>query len=398
MECTIVNARIFTGCHWIEKGHIQIRKGLIHSLGPGFPGALSGTPIDVKGATVAPGIVDCHTHLLEFAAMGVEHARGSAQIHAGHANLLKAAQAGVTALGEHFLGHPVLAQPLDKYLDVASQACLDVRLCTGWCVVGTEPLTVLAAASPGQTLLPENLDQGLSVWLAENNQFPGESIFVTATVANLPPQAVPRGGEVFWDEKQIKEAADIFHRFGQRLGAHVEGDAATRAFIRAGGDVVHHGHGISDATVRMLAAEKTDWVITPHGGTASLPTAPDQIALALELGLQPALASDSYLPVHPGARWLTEGLPPGEIGPREFMVIIHNLAARMQQLGVGKEEIIRMLTLYPAKILGLEDKLGTLEPGKQADLIVAPGLWGVEVANWRDISLVIKKGETIVAK
>jgi imidazolonepropionase-like amidohydrolase len=41
--------------------------------------------------------------------------------------------------------------------------------------------------------------------------------------------------------------------------------------------------------------------------------------------------------------------------------------------GLPYEEALKAMTLYPAQILGLADQLGTIEPGKMADLIVTDG-------------------------
>ena len=395
---TLTNAQIFTGQQWLE-GYITLDQGLVTSLGPGTPPA-SGEAIDVKGRTIAPGIVDCHTHLMEFAALGIHRARGSAQEHAGYTSLLMALQTGVTTLGEHFLGHPILDKPLAAYQEFAARAVQDILICPGWCALGTDPLTYLSAKTPGETVTKKVLTESETLdWIISNSQFPGESIFAIATVANLPSAAVPLGGERILNQQELKEIIKRFHGLGKPIGAHLEGDETIREFVICGGDVVHHGHGVTRATIKMMAASKTKWVITPHGGTGASPTPPELIAYALELGMRPALASDSYLPVHPKAADLARGLPPNtEIGPREFMTVINQLSRKLLNLGVSKEDILQMLTVYPAEVMGIGKDIGTLLPGYKADLIIADGLWGVDISDWTGIDCVLKAGELVIGE
>jgi len=41
--------------------------------------------------------------------------------------------------------------------------------------------------------------------------------------------------------------------------------------------------------------------------------------------------------------------------------------------GLAEEEALRAMTIYPAKILGIDDKLGSLEPGKMANVVIWTG-------------------------
>ena len=93
-----------------------------------------------------PGLVDCHTHLMEYATSEVHKTQGQAQAMAGVANLLLALKSGIVALGEHHLGHPVLAQPLEVYQRIARELPMTVELAFGSCWLGFEP-AVLTAAS-----------------------------------------------------------------------------------------------------------------------------------------------------------------------------------------------------------------------------------------------------------
>jgi len=389
------NARIFSGEKIVNNGYIEIKEGIITDWGEGPPP--SGSSWDLEGRSVMAGIIDCHTHLLEFGALGAQKCRGEAQKLGGYANLTKALQAGITTLGEHFLGHPVLYQELDEYREIILNSPVNILLCLGWCVIGTDPLTFLSSHSPGRVIERKDITDQEIDWMAENSQFPGESIFINATVANLPPETVPHGGKEIFGFSEIKNLVGRFKEKNKNLGAHVEGERSIRNFIDAGGKVLHHGHGITRELMEEMKIKGVEWVITPHGGTSSPPTTPAEIAFALKIGLKPALASDSYLPVHPDASYLTKKALQGkEIGPGDFLHLIFNLSQELLGIGVEKEEILRMLTVYPARIMGIEKENGSIKVGKRADLIILQGLWGVEINDPEDIDIVIKDGEPII--
>jgi imidazolonepropionase-like amidohydrolase len=48
-------------------------------------------------------------------------------------------------------------------------------------------------------------------------------------------------------------------------------------------------------------------------------------------------------------------------------------ASMAAAFGLSKDEALKSVTLYPAQILGVADQLGSIEPGKTADLVVANG-------------------------
>jgi imidazolonepropionase len=81
------------------------------------------------------------------------------------------------------------------------------------------------------------------------------------------------------------------------------------------------------------------------------------------------------------------------------MPFVIALACRLQGLPV--EEAIRAATLGGAQAIGRQDRIGSLEPGKQADLLI------VDVARYEDLAYrlgrnavetVIKRGEVVVER
>ena len=75
-----------------------------------------------------------------------------------------------------------------------------------------------------------------------------------------------------------------------------------------------------------------------------------------------------------------------------YYMELHNL----EELGFSASEVLCMATRVNSKILDMSDKLGTLEPGKLADLIVVNGQPDKDLASIKNIDLVIRDGYIVV--
>jgi imidazolonepropionase-like amidohydrolase len=65
------------------------------------------------------------------------------------------------------------------------------------------------------------------------------------------------------------------------------------------------------------------------------------------------------------------------------------------QLGVSPMEVIQAATLWPARFLGAGDDLGTLAPGRLADVIAVRGDPLTRMSVLRDVSLVVQGGRIV---
>lgn len=351
--------------------------------------------IDATGLIVMPGLVDCHTHLCEYATEGVHQVRGRSQKMAAVSNFLDCLKSGVTAIGDHHLGHPVLSTPIHALKETARDTVLTVAFATGMCCVGTEPLAYTSSLRPGSGLTFDDFDNGHFAGLAVESEFPGENIFITATVANLPCHLVPNGGKRVLESEDIFKIVNIFHSLGKKIGAHIEGAENIQLFIDAGGDVVHHGHGAKSNQFNEMARKNIYLVATPHGGTSSAPNTPEEIYNALNSGVTTAIATDSYLPVHPEAFGMEEL---EVVGPKDFLKICKPTFEYLNQHGASKIDCLKLITSNAAKIIGLEAEIGSIEKLKKADLILCKGLPVFDFTDTESIVMVIKNGSIEISK
>jgi len=400
-DILITGARVLTldAPGEITAGHIGIKDGYIAEVGEGDPITCRARVLIEAGGMVAmPSLVDCHTHLMEYAALEVHHVRGEAQAMAGVANLLAALQCGITALGEHHLGHPELVQPTERYKEIISGLPLDVPLSCGCCCLGLDPPVFVSSTRPGRVVAAQtDLSDEEYGAMAEASDFPGENIFLTATVANLPLEAAPRAGEITCTPDELARIVGIFHSKGKKIGAHLEGDEAARMFIKAGGDVIHHGHGIGLDTARLMAQKGVALVVTPHAGTSRKPTTPHEVYEFYKQGVTMALASDSYIPVHSESDWVN--LPANSMaGPRDFLRVCRPVLQYLLDRGVPASEALKLITVNGRLLLGRQGHDGALKPGSKADLIVCDGIPALETVSAESIKYVIKDGKVLVAR
>ncbi len=386
-----------TGQGVIENGALLIKDGIIAQVFKGpLPDIKATYKIDAAGMYILPGLTDCHTHLMEYAAGEIHKAQGKAQKMAGIANLLTSLKSGVTNLGEHCLGHFAFTQTIRDYQEIADSLPLNVRLACGCCFIGTEPLALVSSTRPAQVIKKTELTAEDYYLMASASDFPGENIFINATVASLPLSAAPRAGEITFSYEEIKKIVEIFHSAGKKIGAHIEGDEAALMFIRAGGDVIHHGHNLSPHLADLMRENKVDLVVTPHAGTSAKPTSPVEVLHFHERGVKVALASDSYIPVHPEAEWTD--LPSGYLaGPEDFMTICQPIAKHFLDKGVSLEDTLKLFTINGCEILSLEN-VGSFSPGDKGNVIICDKIPVIETTDPSSVKCVVYEGEVIIQK
>jgi imidazolonepropionase-like amidohydrolase len=152
-------------------------------------------------------------------------------------------------------------------------------------------------------------------------------------------------------QETIDAIVDEAHRAGRRVAAHAQGADAIRAAVNAGADSIEHGGLIDDDTARLMASKRVPLVPT----LARLQNAKiredtlARVRRARELGVPIVFGTDGGV------------LPHGE-NAREF--------ASLLAIGMTPLEAIRAATIDAARLLGWEQRVGSIEPGFEADLVI----------------------------
>jgi imidazolonepropionase-like amidohydrolase len=176
------------------------------------------------------------------------------------------------------------------------------------------------------------------------------------------------------------------HRLHRRVATHSAGlSAANQIAIEAGTDSIEHGP-LSDANIAAMAKR----------GTAYTPTL-ITTKLALESGKVPMPPEhyqrtlDSVTKAHKAGITILFGsdLPVAPIKdiPREFVL--------MQDAGLTPAEALRTATINAARALDRGDTLGSLAPGKFADVIALPANPLEDLKQMAKIGFVMKDGKVV---
>ncbi len=388
-----------SGLGTIENGALAVENGKILAVGnwkelqEQYPNL---HVIDCSDYVITPSLVDCHTHLLEFAPTSLYPDSPKNHFELGKALLLGALSSGITALGEQICGHPLCDYSVNDYRSAVLDMPLDVSFATTSISIGFEKLAHYTAITQSRAVEKKDLINPHVVQLiAQASDYPGENIFINATPANFTVNEVPRAGEIIYTLEELKQIVEIYHKAGKKIGVHVAGEVSIQMALDAGVDVLHHAHGITDQLIEKAAKQQVEIVATPMGGTHLKPNSPEEVLKLMEQNIAVSIATDCYLPPYQGATWLPfqdQSLK----GPDVLMFIASPSMQLLKKHNYDENEILALLTANPAKIMGKEDRFGRLERGLDANFLVSEGIPGLEITEIDRIRKVFYRGEKVI--
>lgn len=383
---------IYDGAMVIKNGKI-VEVGNWINLHNKYPGI---EVIDCSDHVITPSLVDCHTHLLEFAPTSIYPITKETHFLAGRAILLHALSSGITALGEQICGHPLCDLSIDDYRDEVKDIPLDISFAATSISIGFEELAHFTSVT-GSTAVSQNdlSNSRLVKEMAQQSDYPGENIFINATPANFKANEVPRAGEIIYAQSELEKIVAIYHQTGKQIGAHVAGEDAIKMTLDANLDVLHHAHGITNEQMNRVKEQNVKIVATPMGGTHLEPNSPENILNLVEKDIPVSLATDAYLPPYPNVSCLP--FKDQELqGPDMLMLISQPSMQLLKENGFDENRILALLTANPADILGRGGQFGRLIEGMDANFLVADGVPGLEITNVERIRKVYSRGRMVI--
>ena len=365
-------------------------------LGPddGLP---DGTPVDdLGGLTVLPGLIDTHSHLVgEVQTAGVPATTTSPAQEAliGVRNARATLEAGFTTTRD--LG------AFRAFVDLALRDAIDAGDVDGprMQVAGA---FITAPWGGGDVVglahdirLPDDLRFGVVTSPAEVRERVrrlliggADVIKCIATGAVLTRGGVPGAPEL--SEEELRAAVEEAAHYGRFVAAHAHGAEGAKRAIRAGVRSVEHGSLLDDEAIAMLADTGTflsadlydgEWALE-HGALEGWPAdTMRKLAYTMDTGVEVVRKA-----VARGVR-VTYGTDSG--------VYPHALVARQLawfvRCGMSPLAAIRSATTVAAECMGWADRVGSLAPGRFADLVAVEGdpLADVTVL---ELPLVVVKG------
>lgn len=390
-----------------EHARIRSRDGRIESVG--VDAAETGACIvDVGEATLLPGLIDAHTHLLnlvdprgrneaiENVRFTSEHSDASrALLGASHArSMLEHGFTTVRDVGNSGQGADLALR------DAIARGWVDGprMLVSGRALSG--PGGQFGRVAPIANDLIEHeyrqisgaVEARAAVRMAVAEGVDGIKVIVGSETA------VPISAE------ELTAIVDEAHRLGRWVAAHATDDAAARRAVEAGVDTIEHGYELSDATLARMAERGVALVPTDFprefyvdtiranpfaspaqataaiaGVDANVESSRARLRRAFSAGVPIVAGSDAYY------GW-------GERSRGEISASIYRAYA---EAGLPPMEIVRAATLHAARALRIDAEVGEIAVGKAADFIAVDGDPTRDVAALTRVVLVVKRGRIV---
>lgn len=356
------------------------------------------TVVDYQNYVITPSLVDCHTHLLEFAPSSIYPITNETHILAGKSILLNALSSGITALGEQVCGNPMMDVNLTKLKQVTKDIPIDISFATTSISIGFQPLVHFTAITGSNSVNRDLLIKPKIIYgLAEQSEFAGENIFINATPANFTKDLVPLAGEIIYSQVELDNIVQIFHSKNKKIGTHVAGEVGIEMALQAKFDVLHHAHGITNEQIKRAAAQHVQIVATPLGGTHLPPNTTKEVIKMIKSNIPVSISTDAYLPPHEQTIDFPLKLK-GLVGPDALMAIAHPYMTKMIELDYDENDALALITRNPAKILEKDCSFGSLAIGRDANFIVAEGIPGLEIVDKEKIKVVYICGKKVIQR
>ncbi|MEI6459810.1 MAG: amidohydrolase family protein [Pseudomonadota bacterium] len=362
-----------------EPGVLVIAGHKIQSVGPASSIPNGAKVVDLGEATLMPGFIDAHVHLSEESGPNwyLDFFNGMLRFPAEQA-----------LYGAHYAKATVEAG-VTTVRDVGSSEYLARSLRNA----------INAGIIPGPRMLVSNYAIGSTGGHADQSPFPPEKIAVATPikgVCNGPEECraavryqikfgadvikmIPSGGvlslsdpvdNVQMTQEEMNAAVAEAHAWGRKVAAHCHGDKAAKMAIAAGVDSIEHGSFLADDTLASMKAHHIYLVPTIFAGywvgvnNEKFPPAIGVKARAAAEQIQQMFQHAAKIGV-PVAMGTDAGVEPHGMNANEFWLMTKNGFSPSQALMAG--------TAGGADLLGLADQIGTLTPGKVADVIALQG-------------------------
>lgn len=398
-----------TGAYQSGQG-LLIEEDRIKEIGP-LSAVLAKAPkdvavIDLSGATVLPGLIDCHTHLLENYDPNLDE----------DLNML-ATVAQMSTAERALLGAQMAREDLEAGITtvrdvgnsgVNGDVALRNAIRAGWVEGPRMIVSTRALAPPGgqfgtlqkgaQSLVAQEYVEIANA--AEARRAVQEAFYDGADCIKVIVNAGPRDVVSLESLKAIVEET---HRVKKKVAAHATNDAAVLSAVEAGVDSIEHGYVVSDATLKLMAQKHVFLVPTDstaefykvlyagrnpdpakqkevaEGVRKAVALRQDRLKRAVGAGVPIAAGSDLYYAV------------PGKARGQTSVDMLHAYA----DSGMPLIAVIRAATINAARLLDWQDRIGSLAPGKYADIIAVAGDPLKDVTELERVKFVMKGGKVI---
>ncbi len=373
--------------------YIRIAKDRIVGLADSAPADIP--TIDLSEYTVVPGLIDCHAHVLgnpkdQSSASGLRMSSAQKAIWGVH-NLQTWLDHGFTALrdaGENDLGYGQLAlrNSIEKGLIRGPRMVSAGNFVSVNGGHGDADVLAPDQPLPRRPNIADTVD-AVSSAVRRDIKYGADWIKLMATGGVMDPISDYRVEEL--SGEQMAKAVEVAHRAGKKVMAHAEGAEGIKAAVRAGVDSIEHGTVMDEEGARLMEQRGTWLVPTLFCFQHDLQTGLSQgrdpvsfakgVAIVKEQGPAFRRALAHHLKIAYGVD------DDVDFVSKEFGALVNG--------GMTPIDALRAATINGAELLGRSSEIGTLAPGKFADIVAVDGDPLADVTVMEKVVFVMKGGE-----
>jgi imidazolonepropionase-like amidohydrolase len=368
---------------------VLIQDDKITAAGPSLKIPAGTDVVDLGNATLLPGLIDCHTHLMARMSDDDPQGYGLSLLTKSQAfrALEGAADARVTLLAGFTAVRDVESEG-SGYADVALRDAINQGLVDG---------PRMQVATRGIAAVGKYFPFGISPDLAD---FPTGAQMISGPeeARRAAREQIGHGANLLkvyadWGVPtltidEIRPIVEEAHKSKLKVAAHADSPEGIRNALTAGVDSIEHGHQADRSSFELIKQKNAFWVPTigyyffavdtakspqPHKYMQeTVERTRQNISIARELGVKIANGFDPSSAEAHGKN------------AREIIA--------MTKLGLPTIEAIRAATTNAADLMGWSDKIGSIEPGKYADIIAVSGDPVADIGELEHVMFVMKGG------
>lgn len=350
----------------MDRGFVIVEKNRMVKVGKGTgPEKQKGNElIDLEGRSLLPGMIDCHVHLCLD---GSPDPARSLQMDLDSLVTLKAARnaqltllTGVTTLRD---------MGARNHVDISLREAIQAGIIPGPRILCSGQLICMTGGQGWPFGREADGPEEVRKAVREQLKAGANLIKLMSTGGVLTPGIEAGAPQLTYEE--LKAGVEEAHKAGRKAASHAQGNEGIKNSLKAGMDTIEHGIDIDEEAIGLFLEKKAALVptlsapfhILEKGTKSGIPdfiiektkrvktTHMESAQKAYQTGICIGMGTDAGTPFNMHGENLKE-------------------LELMMQIGFTSMEAVIASTQTAARILGLEEQIGTIEEGKLADLIV----------------------------